>query len=161
MPDCTNIMALTEQHSGLRLCKKCNKLLPLDHFNPDKRRFMCKMHLRALRLRMVLGTQEKRAFNSLRCRARQDQILLGHSKIKISRMQVRDLMTKEQIADFQKFCIIPRRPEEILSEDNVIVVTYFQRQYIMGKWKLDKDIEQYKRDLDYILAAPDYNASKI
>lgn len=157
MPDCTNIMAMTEQHSGLRLCKKCDKLLPLDQFNPKKRKFTCKMHMRAIHHRTVLGTHEKRAFNSLRCRARQDQLLLKQPRIHISRKQVKALLTDQQMEDFSHFCLIPKDPTKILSAENVLVVSSLQRKYIMGRWRLKQDVEQYRVDLEFILEAPKVN----
>lgn len=156
----TNVMAITEQHLGLRLCKQCNKLLPLDRFRPDKRKYTCIEHLRAYKRKMVLGTHNKRAFNSLRCRARQDMLMFGHKRMAISRKLVTTILTDAQMADFSHYCLIPKNPDEILTADNVIVVNTFQRSYVVGRWRVARDTHQYTRDLAFILEAPERNDSK-
>lgn len=154
-----NVMALTEQHSGMRLCKACNKLLPLSEFHPTKRKFTCLTHLRAAKRKEILGTHEKRAFNSLRCRARQDMLMFGRKRMSVSRKQVEALLTDEQLSHFDQYSLIPRDPEDILSVDNIVVVSKFQRHYVIGRWRATRDPAQYKRDLDFILDAPNHVAS--
>ena len=112
-----------------------------------------------MKRKMVLGTHEKRAFNSLRCRARQDMLMFGHSRMIISRQQVVHLLTDAQIAKFSQFCLIPRDPKEILSVDNVTVVTTFQRKYVISRWRITRDNELYKRDLAFIVTAPNHDVS--
>lgn len=160
MTSTASILELTEQQSGLRLCKACNKLLPLNLFRSDKRKYTCIPHLRAAKRREVLGTHEKRAFNSLRCRARQDMLMFGHDKMVISRRLVTSLLSDEQMANFPKYCLIPRDPAEILSPDNILIVSTIQRAFVVGRWRDTHDNEQYKRDLDFILEAPKRNASQ-
>lgn len=149
-----SVVQLTEQQSGMRLCKTCNKLLPLDSFKSAKRTYMCIMHTRALRRKFILGTQEKRAFNSLRCRARQDMLTFGHKSIAIPRKQVTAMLTEEQLRSYPDYCIIPRRPDVPLTPENAIVVTSCQRRYVVAKWKTTRNADQYEADLAFILGAP-------
>lgn len=155
-----SIIIKTEQLSGLRLCKQCNMLLPLAQFRQKSREYLCLTHFRATRRRHILGTHEKRAFNSLRCKARQDMIMFGHDHMVISRKQFTAMLTEEQMANFSLYCMIPRRPDKPLTRDNSIIVTSFQRKYIVSKWRIARDPDQYERDLEYILAAPLYTGDK-
>ncbi len=70
-------MLLEEEECGKRLCITCGEKVPLSEFSLKKRRYMCVRHYRETRTKAVLGTAEKRAFNSLRSRARQDRIIFG------------------------------------------------------------------------------------
>ena len=152
----SDIIVKTEQISGLRLCKACNMLLPLDQFRPRRGKYLCLAHLRAASRRHILGTHEKRAFNSLRCKARQDMIMFGHDHMVISRKQFNTKLTEEQMQQFSLYCMIPRRLDKPLTYENSVIVTSFQRKYIVSKWKILRDPDQYERDLEYILAAPLY-----
>ena len=156
----SDVLVKTEQLSGLRLCKGCNMLLPLDQFRPKRGKYMCLAHLRAARRRHILGTNEKRAFNSLRCKARQDMIMFGHDRMAISRQQFNSMLSEEQMRHFSLYCMIPLRPDKPLTHDNVVIVTSFQRKYIVAKWRIAHDPDQYERDLEYILAAPLYTCDK-
>ena len=154
-----SVIVKTEQLSGLRLCRQCNMLLPLDQFRPKRgNKYLCISHLRATRRRHILGTHEKRAFNSLRCKARQDMLMFGHDHMVISRKQFNAMLTEEQMQNFSTHCMIPRRPDRPLTSENAIIVTTFQRKYVVGRWKITRDPDQYERDLAYILAAPPYTA---
>ena len=145
-----SIMLLTEQQSGMRFCKACNKLLTLDKFKPEKRKYTCIEHLRAYKRKMVLGTQEKRAFNSIRCRARMDMITFGHTKMMLSRKQVATLITEHQMQNFTEFAVLPRKPDQMLTIDNAVLVLSYQRNYVLTKYKQSKDPLQYERDLAFI-----------
>lgn len=149
-----SVAILTEQAIGQRFCKTCNKLLPLDQFNPNQRAYKCLTHLRAEKRFHVLGTHEKRAFNSLRCRARDDRLIFGQAKLIISRKQVTAMLTPEQMANYSRYCLIPRRPDLPLTADNSVIVTGIQRSFVVSNWKLTKDSDQYERDLLYIIGAP-------
>ena len=136
----------------LRFCIACDKFLPSNLFQADgKRKFTCIPHIRIRRLHNVLGTQDKRAFNSLRCRAREDMLTFGHKRMTISRKQVVAMLSDEQMANFGSYSLIPLRSEHPLTVDNVVVVTTIQRRYIMGKYRISRDMEGYKRDLKLML----------
>jgi hypothetical protein len=155
-----NVMALTEQHSGMRLCTECDKLLPLDNLRPHVRTHLCIAHLRAQKMKTLLGTHNKCAFNSHRCRARQDILMFGHKNIAIPRKLVTALLIEAQMEDFSRHCIVPKNPDQILSKDNIVVVTSFQRSYIVNHWRVTRDSAQYMRDLAFILEAPDHVTQK-
>ena len=137
----------------MRLCIQCDKLLPLDQFKPNKRSCMCIFHFRKLKLRDTLGTHDKRAFNSLRCRAHADMLLFKQDHMVLPKTLVMTMLTDDQKANFPVYCIIPRRPNEPLTKDNSILVTSIQRKFVVGRWKLARDQGQYGRDLTYILGA--------
>jgi hypothetical protein len=142
----------TEQETGRRLCVQCDKMLSLDQFETKKRRFLCIEHFRAMKLHNTLGTHEKRAFNSIRCRARADMLLFGMDHMVLPMTLVLAMLTEDQLAEFSKFCIIPCRPDRPLSKENSIVVTSIQRIYVVSKWRSARDPDQYERDLNHMLS---------
>jgi len=156
----TNIILLTEQQSGMRLCMECKKLLPLDKFRQDKRKYTCIEHLRAEKRRQILGTLEKRAFNSIRCRARLDMLLFGHTKMALSRKQVSAMLTHEQMQNYSQFAVIPRRSDEMLTIENAVLVHDWQRRYVLDRYKKARDAPQYESDLAFISSLPNRNDSE-
>ena len=144
----------TEEFTGVRFCTTCEKVLPLSEFGTDKRRYMCIKHYRELRKHYTMGSQEKRAFNSLRSRAYQDMVALGQKRLIMSRKQIIDKLTDEQLADYSNHALIPKRPDLSLTEINAIIVTSAQRSYIMSNWRKSRDPEQYFQDLIFIMKKP-------
>ena len=154
-PKYHDLLSITENYVGLRLCLSCNKMLPIDKFKPNRYEHTCIEHLRARKCHSVLGTADKKAFNSLRCRARSDMIMFGHKQMKLSRQELMKIITKQQLQNYSKYCVIPRRPDEILTVDNIVIVESSQRRYVVGRWKRTEDANQYVRDLALILSMPE------
>lgn len=145
----------TEQEVGMRFCITCDKMMPLEAFSTEKRRFKCIAHYRESRRITVLGTPERRAINSIRSRVRQDMVLFGHTSIKVGVKHIRALMTQAQMADYSKYCIIPKTPELPISGDNIIVATNAQRRFVVSMWKAaSKNPEAYRTSLAHVLNAP-------
>ena len=153
IPTYHEILAHTEKLSGKRLCLRCDQLLPLDKFSQKKREFTCIIHQRARKLKIATATQEKRAFNSLRSRARFDMVMFGHKKMVLPRKELMKMLTERQIENFSEYCVIPRRPSEILTIENAVVVGTHQRRYVVGRWRRTRDFGQYERDLELLLSA--------
>ena len=151
-PKYHDVLLLTELQSGLRLCLHCNKLLTLDKFKPHRRDYICIDHQRAKGRHQVLGTAEKRAFNSFRCRARFDMLMFGHKKMQLSRQDLLKIITPQQLENFSQYCVIPRKPDEVLTVDNAVIVGSYQRRYIIGRWKHEHDANQYEQDLAFVLS---------
>lgn len=143
----------TERVTGVRYCSKCDKFLPIDQFRDRKtqRLFVCIPHMREMARIRCMGTVPRRAYNSLRCRARQDMLEFGHTKMNIRRAEIIDMLTEEQIAHHGEFCLVPRRPDRPLSLSNSIILSSPQRMYLMGRWRKSRDAIQYMRDLRHIL----------
>jgi hypothetical protein len=146
-----NTSIRTEQEIGMRFCSKCDKMLPLDCFKTNRRKYVCIVHLKEMNLHATLGTQEKRAYNSLRCRARADMLLFKQERMFLPKTLCLTMLTAEQIANFSDYSIIPKRPDQPLSQDNSIVVTSAQRIYVVKKWKSARDADQYEHDLNSAL----------
>jgi hypothetical protein len=147
-----NAAIQTENATGTRWCIKCNKLIPLDQFRTNKRTYLCTEHFRDMKRQDTLGTREKRAFNSLRCKARADMMLFGMSHMVLPRASVVGMLTDDQITNFSKVTIIPRRPDQPLTKENSIVVTSIQRIYVVAKWRSARDPDQYEHDLQFVLS---------
>ena len=143
----------TELETGMRMCVKCEKLLPLDQFRTSRRYYLCILHCREMGLHYLMGTHEKRAYNSIRLRARVDMVIFEQEKMFLPRTLVVSMLTKEQMENYKAYCIIPKRPDNPISKDNSVAVTSTQRRHIMNKWKILRDPEQYECDLSDILAS--------
>ncbi len=146
-----------EQETGLRFCRTCDKMLPLERFAIGKREYVCMEHSRAMHLDAVLGTPEKRAFNTLRCRARKDMFMFGHLHMKIGINQVVSMLSAAQIADYTNYALVPIVPSKPLAKDNAVIITKAKWQFVVGNWKAstrNQDDAKYKRDLDFIINSP-------
>lgn len=135
----------------MRLCKQCNKMLPLNLFRKNDTRKMCHTHVKEAHRKHVLGTIDKRAFNSLRCRSRTDLSLFDQKVLKISRKDVVALLTNTQLEKFSHYCIVPRDPTEPLALGNAAVITSVQRRWLMCNWKFKRNAQQYAHDLAQLL----------
>jgi hypothetical protein len=136
----------------LQYCQACNELLPIDQFKTSsKRRFTCIPHLRAEDRRRVCGTPERRAYNSLRCRARDDMLTFGHTRMNISRTKVLTMISDEQVAQFSQYCLIPLRPDKPLAEDNAVIVSTDKRRFVINTWRKQKDADAYERNLKNVI----------
>jgi len=160
-PTYSDILTLTELYSGKRLCLKCNKLHSMESFRPNTKEHICIKHYRERRLRIALGTPEKRAFNSITNRARTDMRAFGQPKLFLQRKALLKMLRKDQIQNFSQVCVIPRRPDEVLTLENMVIVDASQRRYIMDGWKQTKDKNQYQRDLALVLYNVCYKFQKI
>jgi hypothetical protein len=140
----------------MRFCRMCDKLMPIASFAIGKRRYLCIDHHRALKREDVLGTPEKRAFNSLRCRARRDMVMFGHPRMEMGMKQLLSMLSAEQIAEYTKYSLVPIVPSKPLTKDNAVIITGSQRKFVFGNWKSSsQDDTKYKSALEFILNAPD------
>ncbi len=145
---------MTEAESGMRFCRTCNKLIPLDQFARGKRRYQCITHFRKIRSGLAVGTSDRRMYNSIRSRAYQDMRLFGQTSMGLGVKQIRELLTPAQMADFSAYCIIPKDPAVPMARENAVAVTNAQRRYVVGTWKPKKDATAYRLALSYILESP-------
>lgn len=142
--------------TNLRWCRACKTLHPPELFKPNnKHKFSCIPHLKAKQQQYSFGTHEKRAFNCLRCRARMDRITFGQQEMTLSHKLVDSIMSKDQMANYSQYSLIPFHPDKPLSADNIVVVTTHQRSYILGKWKATRDVSEYRRALKFITGDQD------
>ena len=61
-----------DDNPPLRLCKRCNAMVSNDLFKPGSKRKLCYAHLKEEHRHHVLGTLDRRAFNSIRSRSFKD-----------------------------------------------------------------------------------------
>ena len=142
-----------EQETGMRMCTMCDKRIPLSEFDMSKRMYKCKRHFRELQRHYNLGTVPKLAYNSIRCRAYKDmKKLFSQTSMHLSRKQIIDMLTEEQMGSIAKFCMIPRDPETPLDISNSIIVTTIQRAYVVAGWKATRDPAKYASDLEFVLS---------
>ena len=135
-----------------RTCIHCDRALPLESFREGSKSRVCDEHLRVFRLGYVLGTARKRAFNCLRLRARHDRFAFGKDFIRFNVDDVLDFLTEEQIANFSAWSLVPLHPDEVLSPNNMVVVTNFQRRYLMCQWRSARCIKAYEAHLKFLLS---------
>ena len=80
-------------------------------------------------------------------------VMFGHKKMVLPRKELMKMLTERQIENFSEYCVIPRRPSEILTIENAVVVGTHQRRYVVGRWRRTRDFGQYERDLELLLSA--------
>ena len=138
-----------------RVCIHCRRPLPLTSFKEGSRTRVCLVHAKSLRLGYVLGTVRKRAFNSLRLRARHDRFAFRQERISLSIEEALAHLTEEQIQDYSRWSLVPRCPEKVLSGTNAVLVTNYQRRYLMCQWKMGRSLEAYKAHLAFLMSNPE------
>ena len=136
----------------LRLCKRCNAMVSNDLFKPGSKRKLCYAHLKEEHRHHVLGTLDRRAFNSIRSRSFKDLTLFKQTFLKISRKELLTLLTPKQLANYRNWCIVPKDPNQPISIHNVAVISSRQRRYLICNWKFKRDPDQYTRDLSQLAA---------
>jgi hypothetical protein len=139
-----------------RMCIHCRRHVPLSSFKGGSRTRVCLVHARSLRVAYVLGTVRKRAFNCLRLRARHDRFAFGQSCITLSMEELLAFLSDDQIGDYSRWSLVPRHPDRVLSADNAVLVTNYQRRYLMCQWRSGKSIEAYKDHLAFLTAKPEH-----
>jgi hypothetical protein len=143
---------LAQKESGMRWCLPCNKLLPPEMFRKDGRRaHTCLNHLRDCHRRNLLGTHEKRAFNAVRSRVRQDALLFGEQRVHISKKSVMTILSENQKENYTKYCLLPLRPDRPFNAQNAVVVTTAQRIYMVTKWKQSHNVDEYMNDIKLLI----------
>jgi hypothetical protein len=151
------VLQAIEREIGQRFCVECDKLRPVDAFASRGRdyKYSCKEHVRAKRRKEVFGSLEKHAFNTLRCRARQDMLVFGHKNMVMGITQIMLQLTAEQLADYSKFALIPIVPSLPLTASNVMVITNVNRHFVIESWKTSgRDDAKYKEAVDFIIKSP-------
>jgi hypothetical protein len=135
-----------------RICLHCRHPQPIEKFKVGSKTRVCIKHAREMRLRYSLGTLEKRAFNSLRLRARHDRFAFRHGAIQLSSSEALAHLTPEQLCDYPRWSLVPRCPERVLDARNAVLVTNYQRRYLMCQWRTDRCPVTYKNHLAFLLA---------
>jgi hypothetical protein len=141
------------------LCLHCGHDVPADQFRGGIRARVCIHHARKLRLKYNSGSPEKRAFNCLRLRARHDRFAFGQDCIRMSRDEALAFLSDEQLHDFKRWSLMPRDPSRVLSADNAVLVTNFQRHYLMCQWHTGRCLLAYKEHLEFLLSNPGKEAA--
>ena len=157
--DPQNILKLYEARFSARYCSGCKTMVSLERFpRPEKyapRHFICRLH-RAIPGRPVkykdLDSQLRRkAAISIRTRARDDRAVFGQALMDLSLEEMQDMLTQDHVDKYTDFAIVPARPTEMLSKQNVVIVSFSQRRYLTAMWKALKDPEAYERDMATLL----------
>ncbi len=169
------ILGIFERGTNRRYCIECKAMLPIDNFAPGReqniQRFICREHpveCKQIKQRAKdqcvvepgfesEGRPQKatRAVVSLRKRAKGDLKTFEQAVLRLSVRQIERLLRPEHFDDHARFALLPRRPNEPVSPDNVVVVTVPQRRYLTGLWRLKHDPILYERDLGMLLSCED------
>lgn len=112
---------------GMRLCRMCKCLQPLEKFYSNVKRYICKYH----HYQMVLGRKQVRfegcAYESVAwdCWVALHELcpLLGYSHVNYDRHDIMDLMMKTEIPTFCRPRAIPIDPRIPMRPRNVAIVT--------------------------------------
>jgi hypothetical protein len=141
---------------GTRVCIHCRRPLSMENFKPGGGTRVCLVHAKALRLGYVLGTMRKRAFNCIRLRARHDRFAFGQERIRLPIEEALAYLTESQVQDYGRWSLVPLHPEKMLEGGNAMLVTNYQRRYLMCQWNMGKSLEAYKAHLTFLMGNPDH-----
>ncbi len=158
-PNPEKILKLYEATTGTRYCTICQNMMPLGDFPRAKkcnpRHFRCKIHLaprgRPVKYKDPEARLRQNAALSMKARARDDRIIFGHSIVDLTMEETQELLTEEHVNNFADYAIIPLRPTEILSKQNVAVVSFDHRKYLTAMWRVNRDPVAYQRDMATLL----------
>lgn len=143
----SNILKKSEQATNTRYCKMCDCFLPLDMFNLERKRFLCISHLKRANMEQLYGTLEKKAMNGFRSKSYHDLFIFGQEKLDISKQDIMDIWTDEQIKNHQQWRLVPKRPNEMMTRENAVFVKKEQRRYLVSNWKFKKNVNDYIKEL--------------
>ena len=132
---------------SVRYCRKCEKSMPLDQFEPGEVRFFCREHLREILRWYRQGDQCRRAISNLRVKCWNDKAAFGQTHVDLSCQEIRNMMTIDQMKSFSLYAIVPKDPTLTLSSSNAVLITANCRKYLMASWKLTHDKTQYQEIL--------------
>ena len=141
------IVKLTEAATGLRFCISCNTMLPMSAFKPTQKRHRCSSCFKTMK-REYLSTKLQRAYNSILCRARRDKEFFGQTKTALSTQDLFELLTTEQIENFNSWVVVPKEPNLVLTKSNARIIPAFQRRYLITEWRNGQDRDLYMRRLE-------------
>jgi len=142
---------------SVRYCRKCEKSMSLDQFDPGEVRFFCSKHLREILRWYRQGDQGRRAVNNLRVKCWTDKATFGQPTVGLSCQDIRNMMTPDQIKTFSRYAIVPKDPTQILSASNALLITANCRKYLVASWKITQDTEQYQEILQIPKFKLDFN----
>lgn len=131
-------------------CKKCDEFLPLNLFKLKGVR-LCHSCLKDQYRFTKQRTQEIRALNTYRTKAYTDMLTFGMKRINIKGADILSILTKAQIANFTNWSMMPRRPDQEITRDNVVMIRSSQRRYLVAAWKLSRDADEYEKNLQNLL----------
>ena len=136
-----------------RFCITCGEMVPIDRFRSKKRQYRCIKHAREKRRHQILGTAEKRAFNSMRTRANQDMRLLGMEYVGFEETNVFAAYAKTADATYKTHSLVPMDPQKPMCvPQNAVLIPSAARRFIMSNWRDSPDAAKYGRDLQYVMA---------
>jgi hypothetical protein len=115
----------------------------MEKFSQADRRFVCREHLRLL----VYGTPEKRAIATFRKKALLDKNTFDQPAINITRKDIKDIATPEQMENYPLWAIVPIHPDRPLDSENATVVSVAHRRHLTAAWKQNHNISEYQRIL--------------
>lgn len=142
-----NVHMRAEQITGTRYCKACDCILPLDQFTPGKKRHLCSTHMKKQKKELYYNTKDQKALSSFQSRYYHDLHVFGQEKLVLSKRDIVNVWTEEQITNHAKWCIVPKHPDKMMTKDNFAFVTSDQRKYLVSNWKFKKDVNEYINEL--------------
>ena len=135
----------------LYYCKKCDDFLPLDKFKQRKDTKLCYTHLKERDRLNKRRNQAIRALNSYRTKAYADMLTFGMKRININGRDILTILSQDQISNFTNWSMVPRRPDQEITQGNVVMITSAQRRYLVATWKLTKNADEYENNLKNLL----------
>lgn len=129
---------------GMRYCRKCEKLLPLDKFKLGQRRFMCKLHIRERVKMYTRGDRDRNAVFTIKQRAWVDMHYFKQARLNMTPKELISILTDEHKDHPLHWALMPVDPEQPISLENSIIIPILHRRMLMLLWRHTNDVQQYK-----------------
>ena len=143
----------------LRLCKRCNKDLPLKMFLRGPRRFVCKKHMREMvKLATPPLSADEKAARKIWVSSYKDikSLCCNTDAIKLTHVDIKTILERagQQANSYSNVFILPRVPTEPLTASNAILSGHSTRRYLITLWRKQRDTEAYARAVRTLGAEP-------
>ena len=144
---------------GMRLCRICKKLLPLEKFYSYGQRFVCKYHHYQMVLEKRLIKFRECPYEELAWHAWKGMHhlcpVLGYAHVNYDRHDMMDLMKKTDIPPFCKPMVVPIDPTKPLRPRNLAIVTLSNLKLLARLWTQSLSAAQFILFVQSVNLLPD------
>jgi hypothetical protein len=131
----TGICRYIERRHGVRFCKRCSKLLPLDAFKRGARTYTCLAH--AAPPPEPRPCTHRKAATNMHLMAHRDRGRFGQQAVLLSAGEMASILCQHGVTDpgdAVRWSFVPLNPLLPLSSQNFRLLSKRQRRPLMARW---------------------------
>ena len=131
---------LPDPPCGMRFCRKCEEFLPISAFPNGPRRYRCRLHTvdysnPKVKAKRLADPVQKAVYQIWQVSWEDSKFLMDKKGIRISQPEIRKIFHNLGIEPTLKHRIVPMKPRELLTPENVRVVSSEDRKAFMACWR--------------------------